>query len=78
VNITIMRVFSRLRRLFADQEALAGALHDVKVTCDLRFSQVSEALQELMEPPQKLRRERIGFRPPRIRPRSLGTRIRDP
>ncbi|HKS16860.1 MAG TPA: ORF6N domain-containing protein [Planctomycetota bacterium] len=76
VNIAIMRAFSRLRKMMAAHEALAGRLLEMERTCDARFRGVSEALRLLMDPAERSPKERIGFRPPRPRSRTQGFRGR--
>jgi hypothetical protein len=63
VNIEIMRVFVRLRRMLLSHEELAAKLAELESRYDGQFRAVFEALRELMEndesPPG-----RIGFRGP--------------
>ena len=63
VNIEIMRAFVRLRGYLSAQNALARKLADLEAKFDAHddsIQKIFEALRELMEPPEKPRRE-IGF-----------------
>lgn len=61
-NIQIMRVFARLRRMAASQEALARKLAELEKQYDAQFGVVFNAIRGLMAPPVAPKR-RIGFRP---------------
>jgi hypothetical protein len=67
VNIAIMRVFVRLRRMLAGNRALAKKLADLEMRYDSHFKVVFEAIRQLMadNPAQHHRetvqRKRIGF-----------------
>lgn len=60
VNIAIMRVFVRMRRLLVSHEGLARKVDALERTCDAQFRVVFDAFRALMEPPKTPRR-RIGF-----------------
>ena len=62
VNITIIRAFVRLRALFATQKNLARELTRLERKYDGQFTMVFEAIRELMNPPARTARRRIGFR----------------
>src|SRR5260370_6607523 len=65
VNVEIMRAFVRLRKLLVTHEQLARKLAELESKYedhDERFSMVFEAIRELMEPPVKRPRHRIGFK----------------
>jgi hypothetical protein len=60
VNITIMRVFVRIRRLLVSHEELARKVEALEGKYDSKFRVVFDAIRALMEPP-KTPRWRIGF-----------------
>ena len=60
VNITIMRVFVRIRRLLVSHEELARKVDALEGKYDSQFRVVFDAIRALMEPPKTPRR-RIGF-----------------
>ena len=61
VNIEIMRVFVRMRRLLASNEELARKLTALEKRYDAQFKVVFEAIRRLMAPPKPKHRA-IGFR----------------
>jgi hypothetical protein len=64
VNIEIMRAFVRLRRILADNAELARRLDEVEKHLgdhEEQFVQVIRAIRELMAPPARPARRRIGF-----------------
>jgi len=60
VNIAIMRVFVRMRRMLGSHGELARKVDALERTYDARFRVVFDAIRALMEPPRTPRR-RIGF-----------------
>jgi hypothetical protein len=62
VNVEIMRVFVRLRRVLASHAELAKRLDELERRHDGQFRAVFDAIRQLMQPPEPERR-RIGFRP---------------
>ncbi|MBI4548959.1 MAG: ORF6N domain-containing protein [Ignavibacteriae bacterium] len=60
VNIEIMRAFVKLREILATHKDLARKLEDLEKKYDLQFKVVFEAIRQLMQPPQKPKRQ-IGF-----------------
>jgi len=60
VNITIMRVFVRIRRSLVSHEELARKVDALEGKYDAQFRVVFDAIRALMEPPKPPRR-RIGF-----------------
>jgi hypothetical protein len=60
VNITIMRVFVKLREMIASNKELAKRLDKLEKKYDAQFKVVFDAIRELMTPPEPKRR-RIGF-----------------
>ncbi len=61
VNIEIMRVFLRLRRMLQDHADLARKLAELEKKYDAQFKVVFDAIRQLMTPP-KMPRRRIGFK----------------
>jgi aromatic ring-opening dioxygenase LigB subunit len=61
VNISIMRVFGRLRRLLDTHKVLGRELADLEKKYDSHFRIVFEAIRELMEPVPGRGRRKIGF-----------------
>ncbi len=63
VNITIMRVFVRLRQMMASQRALSGKLAELEERIqdhDEQITDIFKAIRQLMAPPLKPKRK-IGF-----------------
>ena len=63
VNIEIMRAFVRIREMVAAHQDLARRLEELEQKYDAQFKVVFDAIRELMEPPQKQPKGRIGFDP---------------
>jgi len=61
VNIEIMRVFVKLRKILASNAELAKRLDALEAKYDKQFKVVFDAIRQLMTPPEKEKR-RIGFR----------------
>ena len=64
VNIQIMRTFVRLRKLLSAHKELAQKLQELEKKYDTHDSQIEaifEAIRQLMQPPEKLKKQ-IGFR----------------
>jgi hypothetical protein len=61
VNIAIMRAFVRLREMLAAHRGLARKLAAMEKKYDAQFKVVFDAIQELMAPSRRPRRQ-IGFR----------------
>ncbi|MEX2140850.1 MAG: ORF6N domain-containing protein [Pirellulales bacterium] len=64
VNIEIMRAFVRLRSILAFNAELAGRLDEVEKHLghhDQQFIEVIRAIRQLMQPPPRPLRRRIGF-----------------
>ncbi len=60
VNIAIMRIFVRLRKMLLSNAELARKLNALEKKYDAQFKIVFDAIRELMTPPEKPKR-RIGF-----------------
>jgi hypothetical protein len=68
VNITIMRVFVRLRQMMVTQSALAGKLVDLEERIqdhDEQITDIFKAIRQLMTPPMKPKRKITRFSPDR-------------
>lgn len=76
VNIEIMRAFVRLRRMLASHKELAARLDELEKKYDAQFRAVFDAIRELMEPPPRPPKPRIGFHPARGGPESGGAQVR--
>lgn len=61
VNIDIMRAFVKLRQLLATHKELAQKLNELEKKYDAQFRVVFDAIRQLMQPPEKPKRE-IGFK----------------
>ena len=61
INIEIMRVFVRLRRMMSTREDLIRRLDELEQRYDAQFKVVFDALRQLMSPAEPARK-RIGFR----------------
>jgi len=61
VNIAIMRAFVKSREILFSHKELAARLRDLEAKYDHQFHRVFDAIYQLMEPPVKIRRHRIGF-----------------
>jgi len=61
VNIEVVRVFVRLRRMLQDHADLARKLAEIEKKYDAQFKVVFDAIRQLMTPPETPRR-RIGFK----------------
>jgi len=63
VNITIMRVFVRLRAILSTHKDLARKLEELEKKYDTQFKQVFDAIRRLMSEPPKIPESKpIGFR----------------
>jgi len=63
VNITIMRVFVRLRQMMVTHRVLAGKLEELEERIqdhDEQITDIFKAIRQLMTPPEKPKRK-IGF-----------------
>ncbi len=63
VNITIMRVFVRLRQMMATHRVLAGKLAELEERIqghDEQITDIFKAIRQLMAPPESPKRK-IGF-----------------
>ncbi len=61
VNIEIMRTFVRLRRMVMSHSDLANRLDALESKYDSQFKEVFDAIRQLMKPPPRPPRPRIGF-----------------
>jgi phage regulator Rha-like protein len=61
VNIEIMRIFSRLRRLLATHTELERKIAGLEKKYDAQFKMVFDAIRELMIPPEPKEKDTIGY-----------------
>jgi len=61
VSLQIIRTFVRLRQLLASNEELARKLESLEKKYDAQFKVVFEAIRQLLQPPEKPKRQ-IGFK----------------
>lgn len=61
MSILIVRAFVKFRGLLASHKDLSLRLDDLEKKYDKKFSIVFEAIKQLMEPPEELAKEPIGF-----------------
>ncbi len=64
VNIEIMRTFVKLRQWLSSNKDLAHRLDELEMKYDRQFKSVFDAIRQLMSPPTKPQKGRIGFRGP--------------
>jgi ORF6N domain len=62
MNIVIMRTFIALRKVAANYNVIMQILTAMRNQYDSRFTEIYDALNKLINPPQKPR-QRIGFKP---------------
>jgi dimeric dUTPase (all-alpha-NTP-PPase superfamily) len=60
VNIAIIRAFIKLREMLTTHKDLKRKIDQMEKKYDEQFRVVFEAIRQLMEPPQKKKRQ-IGF-----------------
>lgn len=63
VNIEIMRTFVKLRSMLESNRALAKRLAELEQKVDQQFSDVFDAIRELVTPPDAAAKKPIGFVP---------------
>jgi len=61
-SIQVVRAFVKLRQLLASNADLARKVNALEKKYDSQFAMVFKAIRELMEPPEKGKKKRIGFR----------------
>ena len=61
VNIIIMRIFVRMREIFATHKDLARKIEELEQKYDNQFRVVFDAIRQLMAPPQQPKKRRISF-----------------
>ena len=75
-SVYVVRAFVRLRQVLATHRDLAEKLAELERrigTHDWAIRELMTAIRQLMEPPPDKPKERIGFRPRRGLPGSVGT-----
>ncbi len=60
VNIQIMRTFIRLREMLMTHKDLKKKIEAMEKKYDYQFKIVFDAIKELLEPPEKIKKK-IGF-----------------
>jgi len=63
VNISIMRVFTRLREMMLSNSDLRRKIDAMEKKYDQQFTVVFDAIRKLLEPDEVKKKERIGFKP---------------
>jgi len=61
VNVEIMRAFVRLRKMLATHEELARKLAQLEKKYDQQFKIVFDVIHQLMSPPERPKKKKIGF-----------------
>lgn len=61
VNIEIMRTFVKLRSMLESNRELAKKLAELEQKVDQQFTEVFEAIRELVTPPEAVVKKPIGF-----------------
>jgi len=62
INISIMRAFVLMRQLALGYDELLKKIEQLEVDTSLQFSEIYQALTELMKVPDKVERNPIGYR----------------
>jgi len=63
VNIQIMRVFAKMKRVALTYVAIKRKIDELEKKYDAQFGIVFEAIRRLMEPPPEKPKPKIGFHP---------------
>ena len=61
VNIQIMRTFTRLREMLMTHKDLKEKIEAMEKKYDYQFKIVFDAIKQLLEPPEKSQKKKIGF-----------------
>ena len=61
VNIQIMRTFTKLREMLMTHKDLKEKIEAMEKKYDYQFKIVFDAIKQLLEPPEKSQKEKIGF-----------------
>ena len=61
VNIEIMRIFSKLRKLLATHADMEQKIAQLEKKYDVQFRAVFDAIRELMIPPEPQEKSKIGY-----------------
>ena len=62
INISIMRAFVLMRQLAIGYDELLKRIEQLEINTNLQFSEIYQALTELMKEPEKVERNPIGYR----------------
>lgn len=60
-SVQVVRAFVKLRQLLATHADLARKINALEKKYDSQFAAVFKAIRELMEPPEKRKKNKIGF-----------------
>ena len=60
-SVQVVRTFVKLRQLLASHSDIARKIEALEKKYDSQFAVVFKAIRELMEPPEKGRKNKIGF-----------------
>src|SRR4030043_1262329 len=61
VNIQIMRTFTKLREMLMTHKDLKKKIEAMEEKYDYQFKIVFDAIKQLIEPPEKSKKKKIGF-----------------
>jgi len=61
VNIQIMRTFTKLREMLMTHKDLKEKIEAMEKKYDYQFKIVFDAIKQLLEPPEKSQKKKIGF-----------------
>lgn len=62
VNISIMRAFVLMRQMVISYEELLKRIEELEISTDAQFSEVYQALTQLLSKPEPKPRKPIGYR----------------
>lgn len=62
VNISIMRAFVLMRQMVIGYEELLKRIEELEISTDAQFSEVYQALTQLLSKPEPKPRKPIGYR----------------
>ncbi len=61
MNIAIMRAFVEMRRMIVGYKELSDRIEELEISTDAQFSEIYQALTELLSKPKETPRPRIGY-----------------
>ncbi|HYQ56888.1 MAG TPA: ORF6N domain-containing protein [Draconibacterium sp.] len=62
INISIMRAFVLMRQMALGYEELLKRIEQLEISTNAQFSEIYQALTELMKKPEKVERNPIGYK----------------